>query len=159
MSVMEFRNALGCFATGVCLISVNDSESGPLALTANSFSSVSLEPPLVSWSIQNDSECFREYTECIDFGISVLCADQDRLSSHYANKGSHDARNTDFEEDPRGVPLLKRAVARFSCKMWGRHLVGDHHIIIGEVVDYRAGDQTPLLFHRGQYRHLVPPTD
>ena len=79
MSSTEFRNALGAFTTGVCLITVNDTHSGALALTANSFSSLSLEPPLVLWNIQNDSDCFREYTECAHFGISILCADQQAL--------------------------------------------------------------------------------
>jgi len=155
MSSVEFRNALGCFTTGVCLISVNDGRTGPLALTANSFSSVSLEPPLILWSIQNDSECFREYTECQEFGVSVLCADQGLLSSHYARKDNHAVRSVDFEYNTLGVPLLKRSAARFSCRRWELHAAGDHHIIVGEVVDFDASSEAPLLFSRGAYGQLA----
>lgn len=155
MSSVDFRNALGCFTTGVCLVTVNDSRTGSLALTANSFSSVSLEPPLVLWSIQNNSECFREYTECEAFGISVLCVDQELLSSHYARKDNHAVRSADFEYDAVGLPLLRRSAARFSCRRWGLHEAGDHHIIVGEVVDFSASSEAPLLFNRGTYGQLA----
>jgi flavin reductase (DIM6/NTAB) family NADH-FMN oxidoreductase RutF len=155
---MEFRNALGCFATGVCLITVNDSRSGSLALTANSFSSVSLEPPLVLWNIQSDSDCFREYTECAHFGISVLCQDQDVLSSHYARKGNHTISRDDFETDLRGIPRLKKAVASFSCELSALHEAGDHHVVIGKVLDFRTSNEAPLLFHGGAYGRLASGT-
>ena len=159
MNGVDFRNALGRFATGVCLISVADARSGALALTANSFSSVSLEPPLVLWSIQNESEGFREYTECTAYGISVLCADQQELSSHYAGKANHAIREGDFEMDAAGVPLLKRAAASFSCAVWALHEAGDHHIVVGHVVDHRVSHEAPLLFHAGAYRHLALAAD
>ena len=159
MNGVDFRNALGRFATGVCLISVADARSGALALTANSFSSVSLEPPLVLWSIQNGSECFREYTECTAFGISVLCADQQELSNHYAGKANHAVRKDDFEMDAAGVPLLKRAAASFSCTMWALHEAGDHHIIVGQVVEHRVNNEAPLVFQGGAYRQLALAAD
>ena len=103
MNSTDFRNALGAFTTGVCLITVDDPKSGPLALTANSFSSLSLTPPLVLWNIQNDSDCFREYTECLHFGISILCADQQALSGCYARKDNHKIVENDFIVDEYGV--------------------------------------------------------
>ena len=154
MSDKAFRNALGKFATGVCLISVNDERSCALALTANSFSSVSLDPPLVLWSIQNNSECFREYTDCLYFGISVLSSSQEHLSNRYAQKGCHGIDQSDFMTDPTGTPLLRNALAQFSCK---RHKVidgGDHQIVIGEVIGYATEDRDPLLFHAGSYDRL-----
>jgi flavin reductase (DIM6/NTAB) family NADH-FMN oxidoreductase RutF len=159
MSSTEFRNALGAFTTGVCLITVNDAHSGALALTANSFSSLSLEPPLVLWNIQNDSDCFREYTECTHFGISILCADQQALSSAYARKDNHTIVEDDFITDEHGVPLLKRAVARFSCKNFQLVEAGDHHIVIGEVTAFDAHDESPLLFSRGSYDQLASRSD
>ena len=159
MSSNEFRNALGSFTTGVCLITVDDAQSGALALTANSFSSLSLEPPLVLWNIQNDSDCFREYTECAHFGISILCADQQALSSAYARKDNHDIAQDDFIIDKYGAPLLKRAVARFSCKTFQLVAAGDHHIVIGEVMAFDAHDELPLLFSRGSYDQLAPRSD
>lgn len=159
MSSTEFRNALGAFTTGVCLITVNDGESGSLALTANSFSSLSLDPPLVLWNIQNDSDCFREYTECAHFGISILCADQQALSGCYARKDNHRIVEDDFLSDSYGAPLLKRAVARFSCKLVQLVVAGDHHIVIGEVMAFDAHDEPPLLFSRGSYDQLASRTD
>lgn len=155
MNSTDFRNALGAFTTGVCLITVDDPKSGPLALTANSFSSLSLTPPLVLWNIQNDSDCFREYTECLHFGISILCADQQALSGCYARKDNHKIVEDDFIVDEYGVPLLKRAVARFSCKLFKFLEAGDHHIVIGEVMTFDAEDHPPLLFSRGSYDQLA----
>ena len=104
MTDRELRGALGRFATGVCLITVNDEQSGQLALTANSFSSVSLDPPLVLWSIQNSSECYREYTDCAYFGISVLAAEHEELSNRYAKKGNHTIDSDAFVAYDQGVP-------------------------------------------------------
>ena len=159
MSSTDFRNALGAFTTGVCLITVNDAQSGALALTANSFSSLSLDPPLVLWNIQNDSDCFREYTDCSHFGISILCADQQALSGRYARKDNHSIVQEDFVFDEYNVPLLERAVARFSCKRFQLIEAGDHHIVIGEVVAFDAIDEAPLLFSRGSYGQLATRTD
>lgn len=154
MDTLAFRSALGRFATGVCVITVNDQESGPLALTANSFSSVSLDPPLVLWSIQNNSECFREYTECAHFGISVLASHQESTSGRYARRGEHAIEASEFFTDPHGVPLLKECAANFSCRLWRCYEGGDHSIVVGEVVGFSAGDYNPLLFFGGRYDRL-----
>lgn len=155
MNTRALRDALGQFATGVCLISVNDAHSGPLALTANSFASVSLEPPLVLWSIQNSAECFREYTDCEYFGISVLAQAQQALSNRYARRGEHGIDAPDFEIDPDHVPLLKHATAHFTCRTHTVYPGGDHHIVVGEVVRFQSDPDSPLLFHSGQYGALA----
>ena len=159
LDTIAFRNTLGRFATGVCLITVNDAQSGPLALTANSFASVSLDPALVLWSIQRNSECLREYTECAQFGISVLAQDQMALSNHYAKKGAHGIDPAHFSFDDANVPVLSGAVAHFSCD---RHVIydgGDHDIIVGKVRAFSSSDAQPLLFFQGGYGALAAKSD
>ena len=159
MTDKAFRNALGKFATGVCLVTVNDERSGRMAMTVNSFSSVSLEPPLVLWSLQNNSECFREYTECTHFGISILNASQESLSNRYAQKGNHGIEPQDFITDDMGTPLVRNACAQFSCKVHEIVAGGDHQIIIGEVLGYATEEQDPLLFWCGAYDSLHSGSD
>ncbi len=154
MDTKAFRSALGRFATGVCLITVDDAESGAMAMTANSFSSVSLDPALVLWSIQNDSDCFREYTQCVRFGISVLNDQQTELSNQYARKGQHAISEDQFLRDEHGIPLLRDALAQFSCKLHQLHEAGDHHIVVAQVEAFSVADGSPLLFFGGAYNSL-----
>ena len=150
----EFRQALGQFATGVCLVTVDDPELGPLATTVNSFSSVSLDPPLVLWSIQNSSDHLAVYTECQHFGISVLSSEQGALSSQYAQSGGHSAQAEHFKTGPQGEPKLIDALAHFTCAAYAVHPGGDHQIIVGEVLRFESREADPLIFYSGGYRAL-----
>ena len=154
MDTVEFRQALGRFATGVCLVTVEDPELGPLATTVNSFSSVSLDPPLVLWSIQSSSDHLSVYTECQHFGISVLTAAQQVLSGQYAQRGGHSAQAEHFTQGPHGEPRLVDALAHFSCAPYAVHPGGDHQIIVGEVLQFESGEGDPLIFYSGGYRAL-----
>lgn len=154
MDAGDFREALGRFATGVCLVTVDDPELGPLATTVNSFSSVSLEPPLVLWSIQNSSDHLAVYTECQHFGISVMSADQGAVSGQYAQRGGHSAQAEHFTTGPQGEPRLIGALAHFSCATYAVHPGGDHQIIVGEVMQFESMDADPLIFYSGGYRAL-----
>ena len=154
MDTGDFRQALGQFATGVCLVTVDDPELGPLATTVNSFSSVSLDPPLVLWSIQNSSDHLAVYTECPHFGISVLSSEQGALSSQYAQHGGHSAQAEHFTTGPQGEPQLIDALAHFSCATYAVHPGGDHQIIVGEVLQFESMQADPLIFYSGAYRAL-----
>jgi len=154
MDAGDFRQALGQFATGVCLVTVDDSELGPLATTVNSFSSVSLDPPLVLWSIQNSSDHLAVYTECKHFGISVLSSEQGAVSSQYAQRGGHGAQAEHFTAGPQGEPKLIDALAHFTCAAYAVHPGGDHHIIVGEVLQFESVEADPLIFYSGGYRAL-----
>ncbi len=158
MDSREFRNALGQFATGVCLVTVADAESGDLAMTVNSFASVSLEPPLVLWSIQNSAHYLRAFTECEHFAVSVLHADQQELCGHYARRDNHPINPAHFDRDGHGVPVLKGALATFSCRRWNLYDGGDHQIIVGEVAEFtrQAGDA--LAFAAGQFSRITLPS-
>ena len=154
MDTGDFRQALGQFATGVCLVTLHDPELGPLATTVNSFSSVSLDPPLVLWSIQNSSDHLAVYTECQHFGISVLSSEQGALSSQYAQRGGHSVQAEHFATGPQGEPKLIDALAHFTCAAYAVHPGGDHQIIVGEVLQFESREAAPLIFHSGAYRAL-----
>ena len=154
MDTGDFRQALGQFATGVCLVTVDDPELGPLATTVNSFSSVSLDPPLVLWSIQNSSDHLAVYTECQHFGISLLSSEQGALSSQYAQRDGHSALAEHFTTGPQGEPKLIDALAHFTCAAYAVHPGGDHQIIVGEVLQFESREAAPLIFYSGGYRAL-----
>ena len=154
MHTHALRNTLGHFATGVCVLTTNDPNRGAVGMTVNSFAAVSLEPALVLWSIQNTSECFKEFTECDRYGISVLQHSQEALSNRYARSLERTVDDGDCFVDSHGVSLIQGALATFSCKMSARHPGGDHHIIVGEVVDFESHPGEPLVFFGGAYGRL-----
>ena len=151
----ELRNALGRFATGVCLITTTGEDQKPLALTANSFSSVSLDPPLVLWSLQNNSDVYDIYSSSRYFGINVLASEQESLSNQYARKGEHEIDPAHHRVGEHGAPIIHDALVSFECELDATHEGGDHLIIVGRVLDMvtRPGGD-PLLFYCGGYREL-----
>lgn len=151
----EFRNALGSFTTGVCVITATPEGGEPMGMTVNSFASVSLDPALVLWSIQNDSECFPVFENIEKYGINILSAEQMDTSNQYAKKGQHDLLADDVVIGDTGVPLIKGAITSFECESWARYDGGDHQILVAEVKAMRAADGEPLLFFAGGYRELA----
>ena len=151
-----FRDALGSFATGICVVSAVPRQGAPIGMTINSFSSVSLEPPLILWSIQNVSECFGVFGTTDEFAISVLSQDQEALSQRYASKAEHELLEEHYKSGPAGMPVIRDALTSFECKVWARYPGGDHLIIVGEVVNVNAEHAgMPLLFHQGRYAALA----
>jgi flavin reductase (DIM6/NTAB) family NADH-FMN oxidoreductase RutF len=152
----ELRNTLGRFATGVCVITTVTDDGRPLGLTANSFSSVSLDPPLVLWSLQNNSDVYAEYAGAGRFAINVLADRQEDLSNYYARKGEHLMDPAHFAVGAHGSPLLHDALASFECALDATHAGGDHLIIVGRVLSHACQDEgRPLLFFAGGYRRLA----
>lgn len=151
-----FRDALGSFATGICVVTAMPEQGAPIGMTINSFSSVSLEPPLVLWSIQNVSECFGVFGTTDRFAISVLSKEQEALSQRYATKADHALLGEHYQPGRTGLPLIRNALTSFECRVWARYPGGDHLIIVGEVMDVQAEQSgPPLLFHQGRYAALV----
>jgi 3-hydroxy-9,10-secoandrosta-1,3,5(10)-triene-9,17-dione monooxygenase reductase component len=152
----DFRNALGCFPTGVCLVTALGADGAPAGLTANSFSSVSLDPPMILWSLARTAASAPVFRDAEYFAISVLAASDEGLSRHFARSGADKfaGRENRFAPGLGGVPVLKSAVASFECHSRHRYYGGDHIIVIGVVERYAYGDERPLAFCRGKYATL-----
>ncbi|MCX2981201.1 flavin reductase [Halieaceae bacterium IMCC14734] len=152
----EFRDALGCFATGVTVITANPEGQQPFGMTVNSFASVSLDPPLVLWSLQNNSEMFDVWERASTFGVNILRADQQDLSNLYARKGDHLLEADHFVAGVTGVPVLPDSLVSMECEVEARYPGGDHTIIVGRVTAMENRDNgEPLLFCAGGYRELA----
>ncbi|HEX2566893.1 MAG TPA: flavin reductase family protein [Burkholderiales bacterium] len=149
----DFRNALGCFPTGVALVTTLAPDGRRTGLTANSFSSVSLDPPMVLWSLARSASSAPVFRDAEYFAINVLASSDAALSSHFAKPGRDKflEYSDRFREGIAGVPLLEGAVATFECHSRHRYYGGDHIIVIGVVERYAHRDGAPLAFHRGRY--------
>lgn len=151
----ELRRAFGHFATGVTVVTTQ-SEIGPLGFTANSFSSVSLEPPLVQWSIALSSRRHKAFTTSQRFAIHILAADQVEQALHFATRGDgFDA--FDWHLDAAGVPQLAGCLVRIDCRLHAVHPAGDHSLILGEVLDASIAGGDALIFDQGRYGGFLPP--
>ena len=144
------RDSLGRFATGVTVVTCAG-DLGPCGITANSFSSVSLEPPLILWNIAKVSNSLRAYLDAEHFAVNVLGADQDHLAHHFAQSDHTVFNGVDYDTSADGVPILPNTIACFECRTFAVHDCGDHHIIIGEIERFQSRDAEPLLFFRGDY--------
>ncbi len=152
----RFRSALGVFATGVTIVTTRDAEGRDVGLTANSFNSVSLDPPMVLWSLAKNSRSLPAFIEASHFAVHVLAANQEELSLRFATRGAEKFSGLDVERSAGQVPLLKGCSARFVCRTAFRHEAGDHLIFVGEVEAFDHSDLAELLFHRGRYSLAVP---
>ena len=146
------RDALGQFATGVCVITTTDAADAPVGMTVNSFSSISLDPPLVGWCVGRDSSCFEAFVGARPFNIHILAADQGALSQDFALRGADPFGTVAWTRDARGVPVLTACPARFYCTPREHVDAGDHVLIIAAVNEFEVAEQEPLVFYRGRYR-------
>jgi flavin reductase (DIM6/NTAB) family NADH-FMN oxidoreductase RutF len=151
----DYRKALGCFATGIAIVTASGPNEKHFGLTINSFSSVSLDPPLVLWSLQNNSPSLPIFKACHHFGISILREGQEEISSRFASKAENKFEGIEVLLSETGVPLISGALAHFECKNEIQHPGGDHLIFLGEVVHYQWSNGHPLLFYRGNYGKLA----
>jgi flavin reductase (DIM6/NTAB) family NADH-FMN oxidoreductase RutF len=151
----ELRDALGRFATGVCLITAVSDNQQAMGMTANSFSSVSLEPPLVLWALQNNSDVYDVFANPRHFAINILSSEQQAHSNQYAKKGQHDLDPAHFREGKYGAPVIRHALVSFECELYATHEGGDHLIIVGRVKAlHQRPTGEPLLFYSGGYHEL-----
>ncbi len=149
-----FRRALGSFPTGVTIVT-SPSEGGPVGVTANSFSSVSLDPPLVLWSIAHTSRSYRAFQESPHFAINILGNDQMSVSQTFASSSDDKFSAVPWRQGRTGSPIIADAIAYFDCICEARHDGGDHTILIGRVVDFGLFEGEPLVFSRGRYAVAV----
>ncbi len=148
----DFRRALGQFATGVTVVTARTTDGRKVGVTVNSFSSVSLDPPLVLWSLSRQAPSFADFTHATHFAVNVLAASQHHLSRQFSTPLPDKFSGVEFAEGPAGVPLLRGVNAHFVCRNVRQYDGGDHVIFLGEVEDYKYSDGEPLVFHSGRYR-------
>ncbi|MDQ0634353.1 flavin reductase (DIM6/NTAB) family NADH-FMN oxidoreductase RutF [Arthrobacter pascens] len=157
--IRDFRAALGQFATGVTVITARAPDGRKVGMTANSFTSVSMEPPLVLWCPSKRAPSLIDFEESTHFAINVLASDQHVLSRQFATPSEDKFAGAEVVEGIAGVPVLKGAVATFQCRTVARHDAGDHVIYIGEVEKYEGTGGAPLVFHHGKYHATASHPD
>ena len=151
-SPLEFRTSLGMFATGVTIVTARTPDGALVGLTANSFNSVSLNPPLVLWSLAQAAGSMPALSRGSHYAVNILAADQKGLAEQFASRRTNRWEGVEFTEGISGSPLLTGAAATFECFNRSRYEEGDHVIFVGEVerCSHREG-ASPLLFHGGKF--------
>jgi 3-hydroxy-9,10-secoandrosta-1,3,5(10)-triene-9,17-dione monooxygenase reductase component len=161
MDARALRDALGAFATGVTIVTTRAEDGTDIGLTANSFSSVSLAPPMVLWSLAKSAASIGAFREARYFAVHVLAADQDGLSARFATRGIEKFAGLAVERGREEIPLLGGCTARFECRTAFQYEGGDHVIFVGEVENLTHSERPPLVFHGGRYgmvrRRDAPP--
>lgn len=155
-NTLAFRQLMGQFATGVAVVSLVGETGGISAMTINSLVSVSLDPMLVSWCLQNSSSQFAAYAGAESFAFSILAEDQQALARRYAARGDSALVPEDFEPGEGGLPVVRGALAHVACRRFAVHDAGDHTLILGAVTGmaWGAAGRRPLVFHGGRFAGL-----
>lgn len=155
----RFRDTLGHYASGVTIITgIHD--QAPVGFTCQSFYSVSLEPPLVSFSVMKTSTSYPKIRESGRFVVNVLADDQHQLSSQFARSGSDKWAGVSWTPTPSGLPVIDDTLMWVECETWAEHEAGDHLIVIGHVVAMsaeRGVPRRPLVYFQGAYHQLREP--
>lgn len=152
-----FRNALGCFPTGVALVTAHTAERRPMGMTVNSFASVSLDPPLILWCAYRRSYRFETFVNAGAFTVNILDATHQEVSARLARPGEHRLDNIPLVATESGGAALADALAVFECQREAVYDGGDHAIIVGRVVRFAFRNVgSPLVFFRGRYHPFSP---
>jgi flavin reductase (DIM6/NTAB) family NADH-FMN oxidoreductase RutF len=155
----DFRNALGTYATGVTIITAATADGKPYGLTCNSFASVSLNPPLVLWSLVIFSQGMSVFQNASHFAVNVLGASQQALATKFATSSIDRFAGVEWKSGLGNAPILSDSVANFQCRAVNRYYGGDHVIFLGAVEAYAYNRQEPLLFARGGYGRFLSAED
>lgn len=151
-----FRRALGNFATGITVITAVSPEGERVGITANSFNSVSLDPPLILWSIDKRSNNLDAFTQASHFAVNILAADQMHLSNQFAKPSDDKFAGVSMREGLGGAAVLNDCAAVFECSQHQVVDAGDHLILIGRVEKFEAEGRAPLCYHQGGYSIVMP---
>jgi 3-hydroxy-9,10-secoandrosta-1,3,5(10)-triene-9,17-dione monooxygenase reductase component len=155
----EFRSALSAFATGVTIVTAVGADGSRVGVTANSFNSVSLSPPMILWSLAKTSRSLAVFEQSPYWAVHILAADQDALSNHFAKSGTDKFAGMDLETGIGAVPLLRDYASRLQCKTAFIYEGGDHVIFVGNVLRFDRREVAPLLFHGGKYALAARKTE
>jgi flavin reductase (DIM6/NTAB) family NADH-FMN oxidoreductase RutF len=149
------RDALGAFATGVTIVTARAGDGSPVGFTANSFTSVSLEPPLLLVCLAHEAASYRVFRAAEGFAVNVLEAGQEETARRFARRGADKFAATPWEPGRTGAPLIEGSLARFDCAMHERFTAGDHDILMGRVVGFSRGEGGALVYQSGRFRALA----
>jgi flavin reductase (DIM6/NTAB) family NADH-FMN oxidoreductase RutF len=155
----DFRNALGTYATGVTIITAVGTNGKPYGLTCNSFASVSLNPPLVLWSLGMFSQGLSTFQNASHFAVNVLGVSQQALATKFAKSSEDKFAGVEWTAGLGNAPVLADSVASFQCRAASRYYGGDHVIFLGAVEAYAYNRQEPLLFAHGGYGRFLSAND
>ncbi|WP_306030828.1 flavin reductase family protein [Stappia sp. MMSF_3263] len=147
----SFRNALGRFVTGVTIVTTLDAAGRPVGLTANSFNSVSLDPPMVLWSLSLRSQNRPVFEAARHYAVNILASDQQALSDRFARPVADRFAGVSWRAGRCGVPVLDGVTAVFECMNDTRMEGGDHLVFLGRVEAFDHSDKEPLIYHSGRY--------
>ncbi len=147
----EFRKALGRFATGVTIITTLDKDGLSIGVTASSFNSLSMNPPMILWSLDKSAYSLPAFEHTPYFNVHVLSTGQGELSNCFAKPNTDKFKGIETIKGLGGIPILPEYSALFECKTAHHYEGGDHIIIVGEVIKFSRNNNTPLVFHGGQY--------
>jgi flavin reductase (DIM6/NTAB) family NADH-FMN oxidoreductase RutF len=151
----ELRNVLGCFGTGVTVVTTLDGSGRKVGLTANSFSSVSLDPPIVLWSLSKQSKSLQAFLSCSRFVINVLSMEQLPLSSQFSKVAEDRFSGVATRSGLGGLPVISDCAANIECKAISSQEVGDHILFLGQIERYSYLKKDTLLFCNGSYAKAV----
>ena len=152
----DFRQSLSMFATGVTIVTARAADQTPVGITVNSFNSVSLDPPMVLWSIAKTAKSRPVFSECGYWNVHILAATQEALSNRFARAGEDKFLGLVLETGVTAAPLIPGCSARFQCRTAFQYDGGDHIIFVGEVMAYDRSPLTPLLYVTGGYAMALP---
>jgi flavin reductase (DIM6/NTAB) family NADH-FMN oxidoreductase RutF len=151
----QLRNLLGQFATGVTVVTTVAADHSKIGMTANSFSSVSLDPPLILWNIAKTATHLEDFQQCEHFAINILNEQQEQTSNHFAKSAADKFNKIEHVEEILGVPVLSNALATLVCKNFKWVEAGDHYIVLGQIEQCSINAGKPLLFHNGKYHQAL----
>ena len=153
---LELRQTLGRFATGVAVVTTRDTANMPVGITINSFCSISLQPPLVAWSIDRKCARYPVFASCQGFTISILAQQQQALAQRFARSDDAQfATNEDASSQLATGPEIPAACAWLHCTLYQRIVLGDHMMLVGRVVFHHSREDQPLVFAGGDYQRLA----
>jgi 3-hydroxy-9,10-secoandrosta-1,3,5(10)-triene-9,17-dione monooxygenase reductase component len=155
----DFRRALGMFATGVTIVTTQAGDGAPVGVTANSFNSVSLTPPLVLWSLAKSARSLQAFSDASHWNVHVLAEDQVAMSNLFARAGEDKFSGLQLDAGLNNTPLLHACSARFQCRTMFQYEGGDHIIFVGEVLGYDRSERPPLLYVTGNYALATPKAE
>lgn len=151
----SYRKVMGCFPTGVTVMTLDDGYGTRVGVTASSFNTVSMDPPLILWSLALKAPSLAAFRRVSHFAVNVLGCEQEELALRFARPAEDKFAGVDTASGITGAPLIKNALAHIECRIAARHQGGDHEIMLGEVISLRRRQGEPLVFRRGEFCRIA----